>query len=71
MGWGIYNYVGHNDVALQAAVAKYFFGLDQKVSETVVQETFHQFGEYAGLAAHFTICRWVLERYPPYPTSSS
>lgn len=58
---GQYQFVPHNDVALQAAVARYF---DTDKSADATQAVFAQFGEYAGLAAHFTLMRWVLDEYP-------
>lgn len=58
-----HNYVGHNDVALQAAVGSYFYGKDGKVSPEQVQETFAPLGDYAGLAANYTMMRYVLDRY--------
>ena len=60
-GW--HNYVGHNDVALQAAVNHYFYGDEGKISAEQVAETFAQYGDYAGSAANYTIMRWVLDRY--------
>jgi DNA-3-methyladenine glycosylase II len=60
-GW--HNYVGHNDVALQAAVNHYFYGGSGKIPEEQVVQTFARYGEYAGMAANYTIMRWVLDRY--------
>jgi DNA-3-methyladenine glycosylase II len=60
-GW--HNYVGHNDVALQAAVNHYFYGGSGKIPEAQVVETFARYGDYAGMAANYTIMRWVLDRY--------
>lgn len=58
---GQYQFVPHNDVALQAAVARYF---DTDKSADATRAVFAQFGDYAGLAAHFTLMRWVLDEYP-------
>ena len=58
---GVFPYVAHNDVALQAAVSEYF-GVPK--SAAALQQTFAQFGDYAGLTAHFTLIRWVLDKYP-------
>jgi DNA-3-methyladenine glycosylase II len=58
---GVFPYVPHNDVGLQAAVREYF-GVEKSAAAT--DATFAQFGDYAGLAAHFTLMRWVLDRYP-------
>ncbi len=59
----IHNVVGHNDVALQAAVGRYFFGIEGKVSEQAVQDTFAHYGDYAALAANYTIMRWIFDKY--------
>ena len=62
---GAYPFVSQNDVALQAAVQHYFHdGKGQKSAEKVTN-TLSRYGEYAGLAGHFVLLRWVLERYPP------
>ncbi|MEO1645416.1 MAG: hypothetical protein AAFR67_09540 [Chloroflexota bacterium] len=58
---GQYRFVPHNDVALQAAVARYF---DTEKSPDATKAVFEAFGERAGLAAHFTLMRWVLDEYP-------
>jgi len=60
-GW--HNYVGHNDVALQAAVNHYFYGGTGRIPAEKVAETFEKYGKYAGIAANYTIMRWVLDRY--------
>lgn len=59
----VHNFVGHNDVALQAAVGRYFFGIEGKVSAQSVDETFAKFGNYAALAANYTIMRWIFDKY--------
>ena len=61
---GSYPYVSHNDVALQAAVNHYFYENEAKKSAEQVVETLKPFGEFAGLAGHFVLLRWVLDRYP-------
>lgn len=58
---GQYRFVPHNDVALQAAVARYF---DTAKSPDATKALFESYGEHAGLAAHFTLMRWVLDEYP-------
>lgn len=60
---GISHLVGHNDVALQAAVSHYFFDGGKRISEKQVAAIFARFGNYAGMAAHHTILRWVMDRY--------
>ncbi len=62
-GLGDFGYVGHNDVALRAAVAFYWHGEEGKVSANEVAETFAQYGEHAGLAAFYTLMRWAIDRY--------
>ncbi len=61
LGAGVY--VGENDVALQAAVNHYFYGEEGRIPPQQVRETFAPYGAYAGWAAHYTMCRWVLDRY--------
>ncbi len=61
--------VGYNDVALQAAVNRYFYGQPGRAASQVVSETFEPYGEYASLAAFYTLMRWVFERYVPTDAS--
>jgi DNA-3-methyladenine glycosylase II len=60
---GQHNYVGDNDVALQAAVNHYFYGGEGRIPAEKVRETFAVYGDNAGLAAHYTMLRWILDRY--------
>ncbi|MBI5668121.1 MAG: DNA-3-methyladenine glycosylase 2 family protein [Chloroflexi bacterium] len=60
-----YRGVAHNDVALQAAVNRYFYGGKGRIPAALVAETFARYGPFAGLAADHTLARWVLEQYPP------
>ena len=62
---GRYPYISHNDVALQAAVQHYFHDGAGRKSAAQVTETLTRYGAYAGMAGHFTLLRWVLDRYPP------
>lgn len=62
---GVYPFVSQNDVALQAAVLCYFHDGEGKKSAGMVTETLGAYGEFAGLAGHFALLRWVLDRYPP------
>lgn len=55
--------VGHNDVALQAAVNRYFYRQPGRATAQIVSDTFARYGEYAGIAAFYTLMRWVFERY--------
>jgi len=61
---GRFPFVTQNDVALQAAVNHYFYSDVGKKSAGQVSDTFAPYGEFAGLAADFTLLRWVLDRYP-------
>jgi DNA-3-methyladenine glycosylase II len=61
---GQFPYISHNDVALQAAILYYFHGDEGKKSAQQVIDTLEPFGHYAGLVGHFTLLRWVLDRYP-------
>lgn len=63
---GQYDFVPHTDVALQAAVRAYF-GLEKSAGATKAH--FAQYGDFGGLAAHFTLMRWVLDEYPAQETT--
>ena len=58
-----HNYVGYNDVALQAATNRYFYQAEGKLPVADVKTTFDAYGDFAGLAAHYTLMRWVMDRY--------
>lgn len=60
---GIFSYVPHNDVAVQAAVQRYFYGDEGKKSSDNLNAVFEPMGEFAGLAAHYTLMHWVLDEY--------
>ena len=60
---GQYPYVGASDVALRAAVNAYYFGLPGRAAVPLVDQTFAQYGEFAGTAAYYTLVRWAAERY--------
>jgi DNA-3-methyladenine glycosylase II len=60
---GHYQYVGENDVALQAAVNHYFHGQSGRAAPDVVAATLGRYGEHAGAAAFFTLMRWGFDRY--------
>lgn len=64
-------YVGYNDVALQAAVNHYYEGRAGRATPDAVSARFGRWGVYAGMAAYYTITRWVLDRYTPPNGSSS
>ncbi len=69
--FGRYPYLASNDVALQSAVLEYFCDGAGVKSAALVQEVLGAYGCYAGLAGHFTLLRWVLDRYPAQITNSS
>lgn len=62
-GLGAFAYVGSSDVALQAAVNRYFYNLPGRASPALVDETFARFGAFAGAAAFYILLRWANERY--------
>ena len=62
---GDYPFVSQNDVALQAAVQFYFHDGKGQKSPDLVTKSLGHYDEYAGLAGHFLLLRWVLDRYPP------
>jgi DNA-3-methyladenine glycosylase II len=66
-----YYAVGYNDVALQAAVNRYFYGQQGRATAEVVSQTFERYGAYGGLAAYYTLMRWVFDRYEPVAASLS
>ncbi|MFN8418331.1 MAG: hypothetical protein U0528_03650 [Anaerolineae bacterium] len=57
------NYVGTNDVALQAAVNWFFFGREGRADVKTLVELFAGLGEHAGRTADLVLSRWVIERY--------
>jgi DNA-3-methyladenine glycosylase II len=62
--FGYDGWVAHNDVVLQAATNRYFYGGQGRIPPERVVETFARYGAFAGLAARYTMYRWVLEQYP-------
>lgn len=62
---GVYPFVSQNDVALQAALRRYFHDDKGPKSAELAAETLGEYGEFAGLAGHFILLRWVLDQYPP------
>ncbi len=63
--FGRYPWLAENDVALQAAVRAYFYAGEGEKSPGMVRQALGAQGAYAGLAGHFVLLRWVLDRYPP------
>mgnify|MGYP005843698215 CR=1 FL=1 len=62
-GLGAFAYVGSSDVALQAAVNRYFYDLPGRATPALVDATFARFGAFAGAAAFYVLLRWASERY--------
>jgi len=69
--FGCYPLLAENDVALQAAVRAYFYAGEGEKSAGMVRQALGAHGAYAGLAGHFVLLRWVLDRYPPQIANSS
>ncbi len=61
---GDYAHIPSGDVALQAAANLYFNGARGKLTPQATHALFARFGQYGGLAAHYTMLRWVLDNYP-------
>ncbi|MBZ0296432.1 MAG: hypothetical protein K8L99_27975 [Anaerolineae bacterium] len=60
---GHYQYIGENDVALQAAINHHFYGETGRVAPQVVADTLGRYGDFAGAAAFFILMRWANDRY--------
>ncbi len=63
--FGYTDWVAYNDVVLQAATNRYLLGGSGRIPPELVAQTFAQYGEHAGIAARYTMFRWVFEQYPP------
>lgn len=62
--WGYTHWVAYNDVGLQAATNRYLLGGSGRIPAELVSELFARYGEYAGIAARYTLFRWVFDQYP-------
>jgi DNA-3-methyladenine glycosylase II len=62
--FGYTDWVAYNDVVLQAATNRYLLGGSGRILPELVSETFARYGDYAGIAARYTMFRWVFEQYP-------
>jgi len=62
--FGHTDWVAYNDVVLQAATNRYLLGGNGRIPPDLVSQTFARYGEHAGLAARYTMFRWVFEQYP-------
>lgn len=63
--FGSYPFVSVNDVALQAAVQRYFYAGKGDKGAAQVREALERCGEHAGMAGHFVLLRWVMDNYAP------
>ncbi|MEO8610696.1 MAG: hypothetical protein ABI690_22555 [Chloroflexota bacterium] len=61
--FGHKDWVAYNDVVLQAATNRYFLGAEGRIPPQLVTDTFMRYGTFAGIAAHYTMIRWVLDQY--------
>ncbi len=68
--FGYTDWVAYNDVVLQAATNRYFLRGSGRIPPELVAQTFAQYGDFAGLAARYTMFRWVFEQYPQVNTST-
>ncbi|MBZ0290264.1 MAG: hypothetical protein K8I30_21750 [Anaerolineae bacterium] len=62
--FGHKDWVAYNDVVLQAATNRYFLGGSGRIPPQLVTDIFTRYGVFAGIAAHYTMIRWVLDQYP-------
>ncbi len=62
-GSGRFLYFGSADVALRAAVNRYFYGEPGRAERDVTDATFARYGDHAGLAAFYTIMKWAVDKY--------
>jgi DNA-3-methyladenine glycosylase II len=63
-GLGRVLYCGSADVALRAAVNAYFYSQPGRSDAATTDGFFAAYGEYAGIAAFYTLMRWAFDRYP-------
>jgi len=61
---GVYPYVLHNDVAVQAALNFYMRGQEGRIDKQTMFDLLEPYGEWQGFVAHLVLMRWVLDRYP-------
>lgn len=62
-GTGAYPYLSSADVALRAAVNRYFFNAPGRASRVDVDALFARYGEHAGAAAYYVLTRYAFEKY--------
>lgn len=61
--FGHKDWVAYNDVVLQNATNRYWHGGVGRIQPEAVVATFEPFGADAGLLAHYTMIRWVVDQY--------
>jgi 3-methyladenine DNA glycosylase/8-oxoguanine DNA glycosylase len=61
--FGYAHWIPHNDVALQSAANRYLNGGAGRMAADEMAAAFGQWGAYGGLAARYTLLRWVLDEY--------
>lgn len=61
--FGYAHWIPHNDVALQSAANRYLNGGTGRMAADEMEAAFRQWGVYGGLAARYTLLRWVLDEY--------
>jgi DNA-3-methyladenine glycosylase II len=60
---GQFAYIGRADVALRAAVNRYFFEQPGRADPDVMDALFASYGDYAGMASYYTLMRYAFEKY--------
>jgi DNA-3-methyladenine glycosylase II len=61
--FGKYEYIGENDVALQAAINYFFYDNPAKTTPQIVKTTLERYGSFAGTVAFFTLLHWGTMKY--------
>lgn len=61
--YGQRSHLTYNDVALQAAVNRYFYGQKGRATPQMLIETFTTYNHLWGEAAYYTLLRWVFDEY--------
>ena len=61
---GVFPPVGSADVALRAAVNRYFHGANGRCEPEVLEQTLGVHGDYEGVISYCALTRWEFERHP-------
>lgn len=61
---GVFPSVGSADVALRAAVNRYFYGEAGRCAPDVLDRTLDAYGAFAGVIGYCALTRWEFERHP-------